>query len=85
MSSNFTAADQLTIRREFEKLRLISLKRCADQEQYNLVVKAFEFANKAHWNVRRRSGEPYILHPIAVARIVVQEIGLGCRNIIFLL
>ena len=81
MGSNFTAADELTIRREFEKLRLVSLKRCADQQQYNLVLQAFEFANKAHWNVRRRSGEPYIIHPIAVARIVVQEIGLGCKSI----
>lgn len=81
MSSTFTAADEQLIRHEFEKLRLVSLKRCADQEQYNLVLKAFEFANEAHRNVRRRSGEPYILHPIAVARIVVQEIGLGCKSI----
>ena len=81
MSSTFTSADELLIRREFEKLRLVSLKRCADQDQYNLVLKAFEFANEAHRNVRRRSGEPYILHPIAVARIVVQEIGLGCKSI----
>ena len=81
MSSTFTSADELLIRREFEKLRLAALRRCADQDQYNLVLKAFEFANEAHRNVRRRSGEPYILHPIAVARIVVQEIGLGCKSI----
>ena len=81
MSSTFTAEDELIIRREFEQLRLASLKRCADQQQYDLVLKAFEFANEAHRNVRRRSGEPYIIHPIAVARIVVQEIGLGCKSI----
>ena len=80
-SSTFTAEDDLIIRREFEALRLAALKRCADQEQYDLVLKAFEFANEAHRNVRRRSGEPYILHPIAVAKIVVQEIGLGCKSI----
>ena len=80
-SSTFTAEDDLIIRQEFEALRLAALKRCADQEQYDLVLKAFEFANEAHRNVRRRSGEPYIIHPIAVAKIVVQEIGLGCKSI----
>ncbi|MZP57101.1 MAG: HD domain-containing protein, partial [Bacteroidales bacterium] len=38
-------------------------------------------ANEAHWNMRRKSGEPYIIHPIAVAKIVNQEIGLGARSI----
>ena len=80
-SSTFTAEDDLIIRQQFEALRLAALKRCADQEQYDLVLKAFEFANEAHRNVRRRSGEPYIIHPIAVAKIVVQEIGLGCKSI----
>lgn len=77
----FTEEDDDLIKREFEGLRIASLKRCADQEQYELVIKAFEFANEAHRGVRRRSGEPYILHPIAVAKIVVQEIGLGCKSI----
>ena len=81
MSSNFTEEDDLIIQREFESLSQAARRRCADQEQYDLVVKAFEFANEAHRNVRRRSGEPYILHPIAVAKIVVQEIGLGCKSI----
>ena len=81
MSSTFTAEDELLIKRQAEQLRLASLRRCADQQQYDLVLKAFEFANEAHRNVRRRSGEPYILHPIAVAKIVVQEIGLGCKSI----
>ena len=81
MSTVFTKEDEQLIRREFDSLRVAALRRCADQEQYDLVVKAFEFANEAHRNVRRRSGEPYIIHPIAVARIVVQEIGLGCKSI----
>ena len=46
-----------------------------------MVQKAFEFANEAHKGVRRRSGEPYILHPIAVAQIVVSNIGLGYKSI----
>ena len=77
----FTEEDNKLIEREFEGLRESSLKRCADEEQYKLVLKAFEFANEAHKGVRRRSGEPYILHPIAVAKIVVDEIGLGCKSI----
>ena len=46
-----------------------------------MVQKAFDFANEAHKGVRRRSGEPYILHPIAVAQIVVSNIGLGYKSI----
>ncbi|MBR7156949.1 MAG: bifunctional (p)ppGpp synthetase/guanosine-3',5'-bis(diphosphate) 3'-pyrophosphohydrolase, partial [Bacteroidales bacterium] len=45
-------------------------------------IRAFEFANEAHKGVRRRSGEPYIIHPISVAKIVVQEIGLGYKSIV---
>jgi len=45
------------------------------------IQRAFEFAREAHRGVRRRSGEPYILHPIAVARIASREIGLGSTSI----
>ena len=45
------------------------------------IEKAFRFARRAHAGVRRRSGEPYILHPIAVATIVSQEIGMGSTSI----
>lgn len=79
--SEFTKEDNELIQKEFESLRLAALKRCANQEEYDGVIKAFEFANEAHKGVRRRSGEPYILHPIAVAKIVVQEIGLGYKSI----
>lgn len=77
----FTDEDIKLIEREFEGLKNASRKRCADEEQYNLTLRAFAFANEAHKGVRRRSGEPYILHPIAVAKIVVDEIGLGCKSI----
>ncbi|MBR4438285.1 MAG: bifunctional (p)ppGpp synthetase/guanosine-3',5'-bis(diphosphate) 3'-pyrophosphohydrolase [Bacteroidales bacterium] len=80
--SDFTKEDNELIQREFESLRLAALKRCASQEEYEGVIKAFEFANEAHKGVRRRSGEPYIIHPIAVAKIVVQEIGLGYKSIV---
>lgn len=78
----FTDKDNALIEKEFEILRLASLKRCANQEEYEEVIKAFDFAKAAHQGVRRRSGEPYILHPIAVAQIVVQEIGLGYKSIV---
>ncbi len=45
------------------------------------ITKAFNFANQAHAGVKRRSGEPHIMHPIAVARIVCREMGLGSTSI----
>ncbi len=78
----FTEQDNELIQKEFESLRIASLKRCANNEEYEDVIRAFEFANEAHKGVRRRSGEPYIIHPIAVAKIVVQEIGLGYKSIV---
>ncbi len=78
----FNDRDNELINREFEELRLASLKRCANQNEYEIVLKAFDFAKSAHNGVRRRSGEPYIIHPISVAKIVVQEIGLGYKSIV---
>ena len=45
------------------------------------IEKAYRFARRAHGGIRRRSGEPYILHPIAVATVVSQEIGMGSTSI----
>lgn len=78
----FTEKDRELIDKEFEDLRIVSLKRCSNQEEYETVLKAFEYANAAHEGVRRKSGDPYILHPIAVAKIVVKEIGLGYKSIV---
>lgn len=55
--------------------------RCQSPEEYRLVMKAYEIALDAHKGVRRKSGELYILHPLAVARIVAEEIGLGATGI----
>ncbi len=79
--SQFTQEDYDVIARSYASLREIARKRTANEEEMALVDKAFEFANKAHTNIRRRSGEPYILHPIEVAKIVVEDIGLGCKSI----
>lgn len=78
----FTDKDNKLIEKEFEILRLAALKRCANEKEYKTVLKAFDFAKAAHNGVRRRSGEPYILHPISVAQVVVQEIGLGYKSIV---
>ena len=51
------------------------------RRKVELITKAFNFARQAHKGVKRHSGEPYIMHPLAVARIVCQEIGLGSTSI----
>ena len=51
------------------------------RKKVEMIERAFRFAKSAHAGVRRRSGEPYILHPIAVAKIASQEIGLGSTSI----
>ena len=80
--SVFTQEDHEVIARDFADLMEVSRKRCTSQEEVDIIQKAFDFANEAHKGVRRRSGEPYILHPIAVAKIVVANIGLGYKSIV---
>src|SRR6201990_562430 len=69
------------ILREYRGL-LRSLKAKLKKGDKELVRQAFEMAADAHKTMRRKSGEPYILHPLAVARICVEEIGLGVRSTI---
>ena len=51
------------------------------RKRVEVITKAFNFANQAHKGVKRQSGEPYIMHPLAVAKIVCNEIGLGSTSI----
>ena len=51
------------------------------RKKVEIIEKAYKFAREAHKGVLRRSGEPYIMHPITVAQIVSQEIGLGSTSI----
>lgn len=51
------------------------------RKKVDIITKAFNFARQAHKGVRRLSGEPYIMHPIAVAQIACEEIGLGSTSI----
>lgn len=76
----FDEEDKNHIKIEYDSL-INNLHRCNKPGDRELIDKAFNIANEAHWNMRRKSGEPYIIHPIAVARIVNQEIGLGVKSI----
>src|SRR6188472_1986968 len=69
------------ILREYRSL-LRSLKTKLKPGDRDLIRIAFEMAAEAHKTMRRKSGEPYILHPLAVAKICVEEIGLGVRSTI---
>jgi GTP pyrophosphokinase len=69
------------ILREYRAL-LRALKSKLKPGDKNMIRTAFEMAVEAHKTMRRKSGEPYILHPLAVARICVEEIGLGIRSTI---
>ena len=51
------------------------------KEETRMIRKAFDVAVEAHKDMRRKSGEPYIYHPIAVARICAEEMGLGATSI----
>ncbi len=76
----FDEEDKNHIQSEYDSL-VSNLLRCKKPGDRELIEKAFRIANEAHWNMRRKSGEPYIIHPISVAKIVNQEIGLGARSI----
>jgi guanosine-3',5'-bis(diphosphate) 3'-pyrophosphohydrolase len=69
------------ILREYRAL-LRALKERIKKGDKAMLRRAFEMAVEAHKDMRRKSGEPYILHPLAVARIVVEEIGLGVTSAI---
>ena len=79
-NENKNTTDDLLIEREFNALIDEYLK-TNHRRKVEIITKAFLFAKEAHKGARRRSGEPYILHPIAVARVVCGEIGLGSTSI----
>ncbi len=68
------------IAQEYKELLRISYQTLSDDDK-KLIRKAFDFAVDAHKDMRRKSGEAYIFHPIAVAKIVASEIGLGATSI----
>ena len=72
--------DEMIVEEAFQNL-LEGYLRSNHRKKIEIIKRAYNFAREAHKGVRRRSGEPYILHPIEVARIVSQEIGLGSTSI----
>lgn len=79
--SEFSEHDYQLIDEAYDSLKQVAHNRCRNEREREFVRKAYDFANSAHKNVRRRSGEPYIIHPIEVAKIVITEIGLGYKSI----
>ena len=73
-------AEEVMIDEAFQEL-LNDYLSTKHRKKVEIITKAFNFAKEAHRGIRRRSGEPYILHPIAVAKIVCNEIGLGSTSI----
>ena len=73
-------ADEEMINQAFHEL-LNDYLNTKHRKKVEIITKAFNFANQAHRGIKRRSGEPYIMHPIAVASIVCNEIGLGSTSI----
>ena len=72
--------DEEMINQGFQHL-LESYLTSKHRRKVEIITKAFNFAKQAHKGVKRRSGEPYIMHPIAVAQIACSEIGLGSTSI----
>ena len=74
------AADDKLITNAFHHL-LDTYLHTRHRKKVDIITKAFNFARQAHKGVRRLSGEPYIMHPIAVAQIACEEMGLGSTSI----
>lgn len=77
---NREQSDEDIVNQGFEEL-LNDYLATKHRKKTEIITKAFNFANQAHKGVKRLSGEPYIMHPIAVAKIVCNEIGLGSTSI----
>ncbi len=79
---SYTAEDEKLINEAWEKLCESCKKICKNEEGWDRIKRAYFLAKEAHSGIRRRSGEPYLLHPIAVAQICVDEIGLGVKSVV---
>lgn len=85
-----TSEDPIVLDSEGEKKEILKryralLKACKaniDKSERKMIRKAFDISLEAHKDMRRKSGEPYIFHPIAVAMIAAEEIGLGAISIV---
>ncbi|MBQ3260951.1 MAG: bifunctional (p)ppGpp synthetase/guanosine-3',5'-bis(diphosphate) 3'-pyrophosphohydrolase [Alistipes sp.] len=82
MGLGYSEEDERIIAEKWEELQASCAKICKNEEDRNFIKRAYFLAKEAHQGVRRRSGEPYLLHPIAVAKIAVDEIGLGVKSVV---
>ncbi len=82
MGLGYSEEDERIIGKKWDELQASCAKICKNEEDRNFIKRAYFLAKEAHQGVRRRSGEPYLLHPIAVAQIVVDEIGLGVKSVV---
>ena len=73
-------SDEVLIQSAFQRL-IDTYLASPHRKKTEIITKAFNFAKAAHRGVRRRSGEPYILHPIAVAQVCCEEMGMGSTTI----
>jgi GTP pyrophosphokinase len=81
MKTNYKKqSDNDLIQQTFQEL-LTDYLATKHRKRIEIITRAFNFANQAHKGIKRRSGEPYIMHPLAVAKIVCNEIGLGSTSI----
>ena len=78
--TDYTPEEQIQIQTAFDDL-LHSNYQKLDLADFELITKAYDVALEAHDGQRRKSGEPYIFHPIAVAKIVAKDVGLGSISI----
>ena len=79
-SEEIKNTEELMIQKEYDAL-LDDYAHSNHRQKFDKINKAFHFAKQAHKGAKRNSGEPYIMHPIAVARIVCREMGLGSTSI----
>ncbi len=78
---HFTQAEIRYIEDAYQDL-LKDLRGKFDEGRIDRIERAFRFSNAAHDGIKRKSGEPFIIHPIAVARIVAVDLGLGATSIV---
>ena len=80
----YTPQDEIVIEEKWQELveACRKAKICKREDDWQFIKRAYFLAKEAHKGVRRRSGEPYVVHPIEVALIAVREIGLGKKSVV---
>lgn len=71
----------VTLKKEYDSLMELARGRCRDKQEMDMIRKAYEFASEAHKGVLLHSGQPFVLHSVEVAKIVVANVGLGYKSI----